>query len=66
MADADVIDLEEAKAARMPPAHFHTIAELDGKIVIDIQGEFTVAAARLLADLISQRADAVDWRGGKG
>lgn len=61
MADAKVIDLEQARADRMRPVRFHTVAQLDRKLVVDIQGEFTPAAARVLANAILQRCDAVDF-----
>jgi hypothetical protein len=67
MADAKVIDLEEAKASRMAPVRFHTIAQLDRavpRISISIEGEFTPAAVRVLANAMLQRADAADWEAG--
>lgn len=60
MAEAKVIDLEEAKAARMAPVHFHTVAEADRSIVIDIRGAFTPAAVRVLANAMLERAAAVE------
>jgi len=60
MADAKVICLEQARADRMPPVRFHTIAEQDGLVLIDLQGCFTPAAARLYAKHLIERADAAD------
>jgi hypothetical protein len=65
MADAKVTSLEEFKASRMRPVRFHTVAQVDRKIVVDIQGEFSTAVARILANAILQRADALDWEEGK-
>lgn len=59
MADAKVICLEQARADRMKPVRFHTVAEVDRKIAIDLQGTFAPAAARILANAILQRCDAV-------
>ncbi len=58
---AKIVDIEEAKARRMKPARFHTVAEHDRTVVIDIRGEFTPAAARLYASAILQRCDAIDF-----
>lgn len=55
------ISLEEYKASRMPPTRFHTVAEVDRTVVIDIRGTFSVAAARLYANAIIQRCDAIDF-----
>jgi hypothetical protein len=65
MADARVTSLEDYKADRMRPVRFHTIAQVERKIVIDVQGEFTPAAVRVLANAMLQRADAADWEAGK-
>lgn len=61
MADAKVTSLEEFKASRMRPVRFHTVAQVDRKIIVDIQGEFSAAAVRVLANAMLQRADALDW-----
>ena len=61
MADAKVIDLEQAKSARICPPRFHTIAEVDGKIMISIDGTFSSSQARALATALLQRAEAVAW-----
>lgn len=60
MANGNVIDLEEAKAARMPPVRFGTVAHGSGRVAIDIQGEFTPGAARILAKHLLERADAAE------
>jgi len=65
MADSKVTCLETYKAARMAPVRFHTVAQLDRRVVVDIQGEFTPAAARVLAHAILQRCDAVDFDNGQ-
>lgn len=56
-----VIDFESARASRMKPVRFHTIAEHDSTVVIDIKGTFSVSAARLYANAILQRCDAIDF-----
>lgn len=61
MADSKVTCLETYKAARMAPVRFNTVAQLDRKVVIDIKGEFSTAAARMYAEAILQRCDAVDF-----
>lgn len=61
MADARIVDLEAFKASKMRTVRFHTIAHVaDCKIVVDIQGEFSPAAARILAKHLIDRADAAD------
>jgi hypothetical protein len=61
MADAKVIDIEEFKGSRMRTVRFHTIAHVaHSRIVVDIQGEFSPAAARILAKHLIERADAAE------
>jgi hypothetical protein len=60
MADAKVICLEQARSDRMKPAHFHTIAEADRAIAIHIEGTFSPAAVRVLANAMLERAAAVE------
>ena len=60
MPDARVVDLEVFKASKMAPARFHTVAQVERRVRIDITGEFTPAAARLLAKHITERADAAE------
>ena len=57
---ATVIDLEEAKAARMPPVRFGTVAHSSGRVLIDVHAEFTPAAARILAMHLMEQADAAE------
>jgi hypothetical protein len=60
MAGARIIDFEVAKAARMPPVRFGSVAHTPGVVEIDITGRFTPGAARILAKHLLERADAAE------
>jgi hypothetical protein len=62
---ARIIDLEEAKAARMKPVRFGSVSHEPGRVAIDITGEFTPAAARILAKHLLERADAAEREAGQ-
>ena len=56
-----VICLETAKAARMgKPVRYQTICAEPGLVTIDLQGQFTPAAARLYAEHIVARAEVAE------
>lgn len=52
LAQSNVIDLEEARWVRLakhPPAQYGSVELVDGQVRIDVQGDYTPAAAEAIA-----------------